>query len=124
MSDLDTTSYGTWGSRVNVYADGPDAEVDGCVETGPPEWVERMISSGALADCYQAYRQAIEASLPPDVSLCGKEFIGPAHPEPGEFNGYPKTQDGSLDIEAMVEDIDVSAIVEKYDVDNTEQEQE
>ena len=122
MAKDDTTLYGTWGNRVNVYSEGPDEDVKAYVWSGDPEWVERMISSGALEECRQAYRRAIEAALPPDVSLCGAEFIGPAHPEPGEFDGYPKNDHGSLDLAAMVGNIDVAAIVEKYDVDN-EQEQ-
>lgn len=115
-----TTLYGTWSSRVNVYATGPDADVDGYVGTGDEEWRDRVQESGVLGRMKQEYRAAIEAVLPPDVSLCGEEFIGPAHPDEGEFDGYPKDRCGSLDFKAMVKGVDFDAIMERNDPDNEE----
>jgi hypothetical protein len=116
---MDSTqrSYGTWCNRVNVYASSPDADVDGLVDTGDPEWRERLVKTGALDLMRAEYRQAIDDALPPDVALCGEEFIGPAMPERGEFDGYPRNGDGHLDFAAMVEDIDVAAIVHRHDPD-------
>jgi len=112
-----TTSYGTWTNRVNTYSTGPDADVVNYISGGDSDWRERVQTSGALAAMQRDYRAAIEAALPPSVSLCGEEFIGPAYPEPGEFDGYPTNEHGDLDIRAMVEEIDLGEIVERHDPD-------
>lgn len=94
-----TTSYGTWCNRVNEF------------ETSPEDGINAYLGDSD-ADEYdmdairQAYRDAIDAALPADVSLCGNEFIGPAYPEPGEFDDYPQDEDGALDIRAIIEELD------------------
>ncbi|MFI5814937.1 hypothetical protein ACIA7S_28760 [Streptomyces sp. NPDC051643] len=113
-----TTSYGTWGNRVAALSDSPDADVNDYVGTGAPEWREALEASGALDQIKSDYRAAINAALPADISLCGKEFIGPTQPEAGEFDGYPRDENGFLDFAAMVEDIDLAAIVDRHDPDS------
>ncbi|MBD0743617.1 hypothetical protein [Streptomyces sp. CBMA152] len=115
MSYTTTTSYGTWCNRVAQYSTSPDADVADYVGSGDSEWVERLQASGALEQMQSDFRAAINAALPPSISLCGDEFIGPAYPEDGEFDDYPSDEDGSLDFKAMVEDIDLAEIVERND---------
>jgi hypothetical protein len=117
MMTTETTSYGTWCNRVNALSDSPDDDVRDYVGTGDPDWRERLETTGALEQMKADYRAAIDAALPPSVTLCGKEFIGPAHPDDGEFDGYPVNEFGSLDIKAMLSDIDLAAIVERHDPD-------
>ncbi|MFJ4988693.1 hypothetical protein ACIP9H_33450 [Streptomyces sp. NPDC088732] len=112
-----TRPYGTWCSLVNSHASSPDSEVDDVLGTGTPEWRQRVIDTGALDQMRAEYRQAINDALPGDVSLCGNEFIGPAEPEPGEFDDYPRDEDGRLDFAALLDDIDVDAIVDRHDPD-------
>jgi hypothetical protein len=117
MTNVTNTCYGTWCNRVAPFSTSPDDDVIGLVSGGEPEWLDRLESTGALAEMKHAYRVAIEATLPPDVSLCGDQFIGPAYADASDFTGYPVDEHGSLDFKAMVEDIDLDAIVERYDPD-------
>ncbi|POX58847.1 hypothetical protein C3492_35535 [Streptomyces sp. Ru62] len=110
-----TTSYGTWCNRVSPYSTSPDSDLGDYIGGADSAWLERVQASGALGEMEHAYRAAIEAALPPSVSLCGDEFIGPAYPEDDEFDGYPTDDYGSLDFKAMVEDISLEEIVERYD---------
>lgn len=115
MSITTTTVYGTWCNRVAQYSTSPDADVNDYVNGGDPEWVQRLEDSGALDAIKSEYRAAINAALPPDVALCGEQFIGPAYPENGEFDGYPQDEDGFLDLEAICGNIDLGPIVERND---------
>lgn len=110
-----TTSYGTWCNRVNTYSLNPDFDIVDYIGGGDSDWRELIEESGALDRMIAAYRNAIEEALPPGISLCGDEFIGPAYPDDDEFDGYPTDDFGNLDFKAMVEDIDVQAIVEYYE---------
>ncbi|MFD7016156.1 hypothetical protein [Streptomyces sp. NPDC059928] len=110
-----TTSYGNWCNRVNQYSTSPDSDILDYINGGDADWQEMLDKTGALDKIKDAYRRAIDAALPPSISLCGSDFIGPADPEDGEFDGYPADDYGSLDFEAMVEDIDLGAIVDYYD---------
>lgn len=110
-----TTSYGTWCNRVSPYSTSPDADLDDYVGGGDSDWLERLEKSGALDEMKRDYRNAINAALPPSISLCGDEFIGPAYPDDDEFDGYPTDEDGGLDYVAMVEDISLEEIVEAND---------
>lgn len=110
-----TTSYGTWCNRVNQYSTSPDSDVLDYINGGDSDWQTLLDESGALEQIQREYRQAIENALPDDVSLCGDEFIGPAYPEDGEFDGYPTDEHGALDFAAMVEGIDLEEIVERND---------
>lgn len=108
-----TTSYGTWCNRVNTYSTSPDADVLDYINGGDDDWRTLLEESGALARIQAEYRDAINAALPDDVSLCGDEFIGPWQPDEGEFDGYPVDEDGALDFAAMVEDIDLAEIIDR-----------
>ena len=104
-----TTSYGTWCSRVDAYALTVEQSV--------------VESLGDFADEYDVealaddYRQAINEALPPGVSLVGDEFIGPAYPEPGQFDGYPHDQ-YSVDIKSIVDSVDFWSIAARHEITN------
>ncbi|MEU0670381.1 hypothetical protein ABZ508_33240 [Streptomyces lavendulocolor] len=108
-----TTSYGYWSARVSIHHNGPDDLVSDYVASGHPEWKDLLAASGALERIHAEYRRAIDTALPADISLCGNEFIGPAHPEDGEFDDCPRDENGALDFAAMVEDIDLAEIIER-----------
>jgi hypothetical protein len=116
-----TASYGTWCNRVSQYSTSPDADVLDVINGGDADWRELLDETGALAEIKAAYRRAIDAKLPPSVALCGDEFIGPAYPDDDEFEGYDTDDEGGLDIRALLEDIDLSAIVDYYDPYTLEQ---
>lgn len=116
MSSTTTTSYGTWCNRVAPYSTSPDSDVLDYINTGDADWRDLLEKSGALERIQREYRDAINAALPPGITLCGDEFIGPAYPDEGEFDGYPTDEHGdSLDFKAMVEDINLGEIVERND---------
>jgi hypothetical protein len=108
MNYTTTTSYGTWCNQVNQYSTSPDSDVVDYISGGDSDWLELVEKSGALEEMQSAYRNAINEALPSSVSLCGDEFIGPAYPEDDD-----EVED--LDIKALVEDIDLADIVERYD---------
>lgn len=116
MSD-ETTSYGTWSNKVDTYSSGPDGDVMEYISSGGSDWYTRLRESGAIERIKAEYREAIEKALPPDISLCGNEFIGPARPEEGEFDGYPTNGFGALDFKAMIGNVDLDSIVERNDPD-------
>lgn len=113
MRPTTTTSYGTWCNRVAPFSTSPDVDVIDFINGGDADWREMLEESGALDQIQREYRDAINAALPDDISLCGDEFIGPAYPEDGEFDDYPHDEFDSLDFKAMVEDIDLTEIVER-----------
>ncbi|GAA2770483.1 hypothetical protein [Streptomyces showdoensis] len=108
-----TTSYGTWTNRVNNYSTSPDADVLDYINGGDSDWQELLEASGALSRIQSEYRDAIEAVLPPGISLCGDEFIGPWQPAEDEFDGYPVDELDNLDFAAMVQEIDLASIVDR-----------
>lgn len=113
MAYRTTTSYGTWCNRVSPYSTSPDADVLDYINGGDSDWQTLLDESGALEQIQREYRYAIDAALPPSVSLCGDEFIGPYEPDEGEFDDYPQDDYGFLDFKAMVEDIDLEPIVDR-----------
>lgn len=115
MSYTTTTSYGTWCNQVSPYSTSPDADVVDYIGGGDSDWLELVEKSGALEEMQSDYRAAINEALPPSISLCGDEFIGPAYPEDGEFDGYPIDEYGGLDLKALLEDIDLADIVDRND---------
>ena len=60
----------------------------------------------------EAYRDAIDEALPDGVFLTGDQLIGPYHEADQNFDGYPRDEDGRLDIGAIIRGIDLMAIVE------------
>lgn len=106
-----TTSYGTWNNKVDRYRLTVEQSV---VEAFGAEGTDGFDLPAIVAD----YRAAINEALPQGVTLVGDEFIGPYRPEPDAFAGYPVDDDGGLDIKAIVDDIDLWAIIEKHDIRN------
>lgn len=109
-----TTSYGTWCNIINPSSTSPDADLLDSIAGADAEWRELVEETGALDEMQLAYYRAIDAALPPSVSLCGDEFIGPVEVDEGEFDAYPTDEFGDLDIKAIVERIDIEAIVEYH----------
>lgn len=106
-----TTDYGSWvtdGDRANATTGGTVADY---INGGDAGWRNRVESSGAFDRMVSDYRDAINDALPDGVSLIGDQFIGPYYAE-------DRTWDGELDIAAIVESIDLGAIVQRHDPDN------
>lgn len=102
-----TTYYGTWNDRVEPHS----ANFSTSVYTALGDFADDYDIDAIEAD----YRAAINDALPDGVSLCGDEFIGPAHDADCDFDGYPTDEYGRLDIKAIVESVDFWAIVAKHD---------
>lgn len=108
MDYVTNTSYGTWNNHVDKYATGLEHSV-----------MEAFGSYGADGYDFDAivddYRNEINAALPDSVALSGDQFIGPAHTEDDAFEGYPLSEYGTLDITAIVESIDLQAIMDRHE---------
>jgi hypothetical protein len=101
-----TTEYGTW---IN-YMGGSIATLEDTVNS-----VIGAFGKDFDADAIsREYREAINAALPDGVTLNGNDFYGPAD-RPTTWGDYLVDEDGALDIEAIVQGIDLIAIVEKHD---------
>lgn len=111
-----TTSYGTWCNQVSAYSTSPEQDIEDYIGGGDAQWRELLEASGALEQIHTDFRNAVEAALPPGVSLCGDEFIGPAYPDDDEWDGYPTDEHGGLDIKACLEDISLEEIVKRNDI--------
>ncbi|MFE1130781.1 hypothetical protein [Streptomyces sampsonii] len=109
------TSWGNW-SKVSAYSTSPDADITDYLSGGDSDWCELMEKSGAYDLICKAYRDAINEALPAGVSLAGDEFLGPYEIEEGEFDGYPTTEDGDVDLKACLEGIDLGQICDRFDV--------
>ncbi|WP_331726272.1 hypothetical protein [Streptomyces sp. NBC_00470] len=116
-----TTDYGTWCNQVNEFSTSPDADVLDNISGGDYEWQRLLEASGALATMQSEYREAIEAALPPSVSLCSDEFVGPAYPDDDEWDGYPVDSMGTVDIKACVLRVNLQSIIEANDIITQEQ---
>jgi hypothetical protein len=101
-----TTSYGTWVNHTNA----PTVE-QYCYDAFGSEGPAGFDLDTIVAD----YRAAINDALPATVTLNGDEFYGPYHAADQHFDGYPTTDDGSLDIHAIVESVDFWAIAARHD---------
>lgn len=99
MTYRPNTSYGTWCNRINDLETSPEGGLNDYLGGQDPDEYD-------MDSIHAAYRQAIDDALPPSISLCGDEFIGPAYPEGDEFDGYPKDEDGALDLKAIIEGLD------------------
>jgi hypothetical protein len=111
-----TTDYGTWYNHTH-HNTNPESDIVDFINGGGSDWCERVESTGAFDLMAHAYRDAIQAALPPGVHLTGDQFIGPAYDDDKDFDGYPENEDGDLDINAIIEGIDLAEIVERYDPD-------
>jgi hypothetical protein len=111
-----TTDYGTWYNHTHSNSN-PEGDILDFINGGGSDWCERVDTTGAFDLMARAYRDAIQAALPPGVHLTGDQFIGPAYDDDKDFDGYPENEDGDLDINAIVESVDLAEIVERYDPD-------
>lgn len=113
-----TTTYGHWTNIVDSTSTTLERTVLEFVSGADHNWITALKTTGALDRIIEDYRAAINDSLPPGVVLTGSsEFIGPFEHDQDAWDGYPVTDDGDLDIAAIVESIDLSAIVARHDPD-------
>lgn len=112
-----TRDYGTWNNHGDRYNLSVEASIGDAINGGDADWRERMESSGALDRIADDYRDAINDALPRGVALCGNDFYGPAYSEDCDWDGYPVTDTGGLDIREIVEGVDLGEIIERHDVD-------
>lgn len=110
--------YKSWGDWTNISDRTVTLEshVAEYMHGGDSDWRELMEKSGAYDLICEAYRAAINEALPPGVSLAGNDFFGPYEIEDGEFDDYPTTENGDVDLKACIEDIDLAPILEQFDV--------
>ncbi|MGW2841867.1 hypothetical protein ACWCWD_29280 [Streptomyces sp. NPDC001493] len=101
-----TTNYGSWLNRAN------ELTVGHTINIVVGDYVDEYDLDGIDED----YRTAINAALPHGVFLVGDEFHGPYYDEDADFDGYPEDEDGQLDIAAIVESVDLMAIVERHEL--------
>lgn len=101
-----TTDYGSW---YNVQ--GYELTVSGTVSQAAGDYGDDFDLDAAEAEYYRA----IQAALPPGVSLIGDEFIGPYYDEDKNFEGYPADEYGDLDLTAIVESVDLMEILERHE---------
>jgi hypothetical protein len=105
-----TTDFGSWTNHGDRYELTVESTVLNFIGGGDSDWRERVETSGAFDRMVSDYRDAIQAALPEGVFLTGNEFIGP-------YSADDYTWDGELDIHAIVESIDLGAIVDANDPD-------
>ncbi|MGW9371217.1 hypothetical protein ACWGVR_14540 [Streptomyces xanthophaeus] len=112
MTYRTTTDYGTWCNLVNGSETSPETSLNDYLGAEDPDGYD-------MESIHLAYREAIDAALPPSISLCGDIFIGPAFPDDGEFDGYPADEvTGELDIKAIIEGIglDLGDLFERHEL--------
>ena len=114
---MPTTTYGHWTTLVDSTTSTLEQAVLEFISGADSDWIAALKNSGALEDIIAEYREAINDALPPGVVLSGNEFIGPFEHAQDAWDGYPTTEDGDLDIAAIVESVDLSAIVARHDPD-------
>lgn len=104
-----TTFLGSWltfGDTINTTV---GATVLDAISGGDIDWRERVGKTGSLARMVDEYRQAINEALPPGFSLFGDDFYGP----------YYQDTYGREDIKEIVQGVDLDAIINRHDPDNT-----
>lgn len=94
---------GSWASRIAHAGLSLDWEVADAIDS----WDASQDTVDAVC---AAYRAAINAALPPGVTLTGNEFYGTV--ETGNYEGYPLTEDGRLDLNTIVASVDFWATAE------------
>lgn len=113
-----TTSYGSWCTRVCNIELSPEYLVSSIMSGADSYWLHLMERSGRVDLIAQEFRDEINNALPPGMSFhASNEFIGPADRSLLDTDGYPVDEDGDLDIKAIVDDIDVDSIIERFDID-------
>lgn len=100
-----TNEYGTW-----RLADPTSVSVENTVRRALTGYLGDIDIDGVCAD----WRDAINEALPEWLSLHGDDFYATDSAQP--VMGYPQTEDGKLDIAALVEEVDFWGIVARHDV--------
>ena len=103
-----TTSYGTWANRVDPRA----LTVEQTIYETLGGYAGDYDIDAIAAD----YRDAINMALPEGVVLAGDEFIGPYYAEDATWGPELEDEDGRLDIKAIVDSVDLWAIVAKHEI--------
>jgi hypothetical protein len=107
---MPTTSYGTWATYAHVLS--IRNTVDDYIAGGGDEWVTDVHATGAFDRIVDDFRTAINQNLPGGITLNGDDFYGP----------YPladgvRPADLKKTIPAVIEAVDLAAIVERHDPD-------
>lgn len=101
-----TMSYGTWSNRAVRYSLTVEQTVGDALNG---EYTDEQVVAVT-----RAYRDAINAALPDSVSLNGDDFYGNAYEDDcADQADFPHDEHGLLDIAAIVETVDLGAIVEQ-----------
>jgi len=103
-----TTSYGTWNNLIDPRA----LAVEQTIYEALGDYADKYDIDIIAAD----YRDAINKALPEGVALVGDEFVGPYYAEDATW-GDELEKDGRLDIKAIVDSVDLWAIVAEYETD-------
>lgn len=106
-----TTGYGSWYNHTQSNT-SPEADILDAINGGDNDWQERMEASGALDAIASDYRDAVQAALPGGIYLSGDEFNGLHHSDPDYTDEI-----GDFDIKEAIERIDLTAIIQKHDID-------
>ncbi|MFE4915861.1 hypothetical protein ACFRCX_30620 [Streptomyces sp. NPDC056652] len=101
-----TTTYGTW-----YNFKGHELTVAATVAAAVGDYDDDYDLDAIEDD----YRDAIQKALPGSVGLAGEDFIGPYYEKDQDFDGYPEGEFGGLDITAIIESVDLMAIVERHE---------
>lgn len=103
MSDL-TTEYGSWQNLGDSYALTVEQTVSDALGDYAADYdVVRLTA---------AYREKINEVLPPGVSLCGNDFIGPYG---GTVDGVDSPHAEKLDIPTLVGEVDLWELVREFE---------
>ncbi|MFG3051925.1 hypothetical protein ACGFZP_13370 [Kitasatospora sp. NPDC048239] len=111
-----TTSYGTWYNHTK-HNSSPEGDILDFINGGGTDWCERVDECGAFERMASDYRAAVQAALPDGVYLTGDEFIGPAYDDDTDFDGYPADEYDDLDLGTIIDSVDLTPIVERWDPD-------
>lgn len=107
---MPTTSYGTWGTYTGVSS--ISETVNDFISRGGDEWIGQLVQTGAWDGIVDDFRAAINAKLPGGVTLHGDYFCGP-YP----LNEGVRPAELNESIRAVIDAVDLGAIVAKYDSD-------
>jgi hypothetical protein len=99
-----TTEYGTLANYTG------DISIASVIANAVGEYA----SDYDLVEVEREYRQAINESLPPGVTLCGDTFIGP-FPHRRSVDGLTIVDFTTWDIGGIVADVDLYEILDRHD---------
>lgn len=112
-----TTDFGSWSNHSGGYNVSVEGDLADFVNGGDAEWRHHLVTCGTFSALARAFRDAVNAALPDSVALCGNSFYGPYYSADLHVDGYPTDDLGRLDIEAIIDGIDLTAVLDVLDPD-------